>query len=99
MIDYEIMLEIDALSSAPDDWRRKRHLQKLLQEVHKEYNRTKKLIPVYQAALAQYERTCAMLAESALLFTPCFYVKTETGIHSNWVWKPDGNYSEYEVSK
>lgn len=55
MIDYETRMEIDALSSEPDNWRRKRHLKKLLQEVHKEYNKTKELIPVYQAALEHWK--------------------------------------------
>lgn len=55
MIDYETRMLIDALCSEPDSWYRKRHLQKLLQEVHKEYNRTKKLIPVYQAALEHWK--------------------------------------------
>lgn len=55
MIDYETRMEIDALCSAPDNWRRKRHLKKLLQEVHREYNKTKKLIPVYQAALEHWK--------------------------------------------
>lgn len=55
MIDYETIMEIDALCSEPDSWHRKRHLRKLLQEVHKEYNRTKKLIPVYQAALEHWK--------------------------------------------
>lgn len=55
MIDYETRMEIDALCGEPDDWRRKRHLRKLLQEAHKEYNMTKKLIPVYQAALEHWK--------------------------------------------
>lgn len=55
MINYETVMEIDALCSEPDSWHRKRYLQKLLQEVHKEYNRTKKLIPVYQAALEHWK--------------------------------------------
>lgn len=55
MIDYETRMEIEALCSAPDSWYRKRHLQKLVQEAHKEYNRTKKLIPVYQAALEHWK--------------------------------------------
>ena len=55
MIDYETRMLIDALGSEPDDWRRKRHLRKLLQEVHKEYNKTKELIPVYQAALEHWK--------------------------------------------
>ena len=55
MIDYETRMEIEALCSEPDSWYRKRHLQKLLQEVHKEYNKTKELIPVYQAALEHWK--------------------------------------------
>lgn len=55
MIDYETTMEIDALCSEPDSWYRKRYLQKLLQEAHKEYNKTKKLIPVYQAALEHWK--------------------------------------------
>lgn len=55
MIDYETRMVIDALSSPPDNWRRKIHLRKLLQEAHKEYNKTKELIPVYQAALEHWK--------------------------------------------
>lgn len=55
MIDYETRMLIDALSSPPDSWYRKRHLKKILQEAHKEYNKTKKLIPVYQAALEHWK--------------------------------------------
>lgn len=48
----------------------------------------------YQRAMEQYEATCNMLKENGLIFTPCFYVETETGKHFNWIWRPDGNYSE-----
>lgn len=55
MINYETRMLVDALSSPPDSWFRKVHLQKLLKEAHKEYNKTKKLIPVYQAALEHWK--------------------------------------------
>lgn len=53
----------------------------------------------YQKATKQFERACDILKKNGLVFTPCFYVETETGKHFNWVWRPDGNYSEYEVNK
>lgn len=53
----------------------------------------------YLKATEQFQAACDILKKNGLVFTPCFYVETETGRHCNWVWKPDGNYSEYEVSK
>ena len=53
----------------------------------------------YHKAVEQFERACDVLKKNGFVFTPCFYVETETGKHFNWVWRPDGNYSEYEVSK
>lgn len=55
MINYETRMIIDALSSAPDSWYRKTRLQELLRKAHKEYNKTKELIPVYQAALEHWK--------------------------------------------
>lgn len=53
----------------------------------------------YCRAEEQFQAACDILKKNGLVFTPCFYVETETGKHFNWVWRPDGNYSEYEVSK
>lgn len=53
----------------------------------------------YQKAREQFERACGILKKNGLVFTPCFYVETATGKHFNWVWRPDGNYNEYEVNK
>lgn len=53
----------------------------------------------YHKAMEQFEAACSLLEARGLTFTPCFYVETETGKHFNWVWRPDGNYSEYEVNK
>lgn len=53
----------------------------------------------YRRAVEQFEAACALLKKSGLTITPCFYVETETGKHFNWIWRPDGNYSEYEEKK
>ena len=53
----------------------------------------------HHKAVEQFQAACGILKKNGLVFTPCFYVETETGKHFNWVWRPDGNYSEYEVSK
>ncbi len=54
----------------------------------------------YRRAEEQFEADCDRLKRNGcLIFTPSFYVETATGKHFNWVWRPDGNYSEYEVSK
>lgn len=53
----------------------------------------------YCRAKEQFQAACDILNKNGFVFTPCFYVETETGKHFNWVWRPDGNYSEYEVNK
>lgn len=53
----------------------------------------------YHKAVERFEAACVTLKENGLIITPSLYVETETGTHFNWIWNPDGNYSEYEVSK
>ena len=54
----------------------------------------------YHRAEEQFEADCDMLKiNGRLIITHGFYVETKTGRHFNWVWRPDGNYSEYEVNK
>lgn len=53
----------------------------------------------YLRATEQFQAACGILKRNGLVITPSFYVETETGKHFNWVWRLDGNYSEYEVKK
>jgi hypothetical protein len=53
----------------------------------------------YHEAVKRFEAACVTLKENGLIIAPSLCVKTETGEHFNWIWRPDGNYSEYEVKK
>lgn len=48
----------------------------------------------WQEAEDKFRKTCKLLNDAGLVFTPMYYVETETGKHFNWVWRPDGDYSK-----
>ena len=54
MCEWESMIDIMSKHTAPDDWRIKNFLRKSLKDAHHRYNESKKLIPVYQAAIQHW---------------------------------------------
>ena len=48
----------------------------------------------WREAKERFAKACKLLHDAGVVFTPVLYVETETGKHFNWVWRPDGNYSE-----
>lgn len=54
MCEWERTIDIISKHTAPDDWRIKNFLRASLKDAHHRYNESKKLIPVYQAAIQHW---------------------------------------------
>lgn len=53
----------------------------------------------YAKAQRDFEWWNAQIRKSGKIGMVDFVIETETGKHWSWVYKPDEDYSEYEVSK
>lgn len=53
----------------------------------------------YEKAQRDFDWWNEQIRKSGGVVMVDFVIKTETGRHWSWVYKPDEDYSEYEVSK
>ena len=53
----------------------------------------------YEKALRDFEWWHEQIRKSGKVGSVDFVIETETGRHWSWIYKPDEDYSEYEVSK
>lgn len=53
----------------------------------------------YAKAQRDFERWNELIRKSGKVVIIDFVIETETGRHWSWVYRPDEDYSEYEVSK
>lgn len=49
----------------------------------------------YRKAKERFERECDFVKKSGKVITPIFAIETDSGIHLDWIYKEDEDYTEF----